>query len=149
MIKEAHAWKEPLSAQGIWEQISDHCTPLCLVMEWSDPHVSQDPKVARAASQHGPEQIIIASYQLVGRGKFAGKNAGCQIYSVNEILPTCLVSRQRHVWPDPALSPLRQPGRCRSLQSEWSTLIGRGMSRLVSHWSRALSHKEPTQGMQN
>ena len=46
---------------------------LCLVMAWSDPHVSQDPEVARAASHHRPEQIVIAGYQLVGRGKLAGR----------------------------------------------------------------------------
>ena len=46
---------------------------LCLVMEWFDPHVSQDAKVARAASHHCPEQIIITIYQLVSSGKFAGK----------------------------------------------------------------------------
>ena len=59
---------------------------LCLVMEWFDPHVSQDAKVARAASHHCPEQIIITVYQLVGRGMFAGKML--RINSVNENLPT-------------------------------------------------------------
>ena len=59
---------------------------LFLVMEWSDPHMSQDAKVARAASHHCPEQIIITVYQLVGRGMFAGKML--RINSVNENLPT-------------------------------------------------------------
>ena len=39
---------------------------IVLVMERSEPHVSQDPKVARTASHHRPEQIIIASDQLLG-----------------------------------------------------------------------------------
>ena len=39
-----------------------------LIVQRSHSNVSQDPKVARAASQHCPEQIIIAS-NLVVRGK--------------------------------------------------------------------------------
>ena len=42
-----------------------------------------------------------------------------------------------------------------TLKSAWSTLIGRGMSRLVSHWSRyvappaLLCHKEPARRIQS
>ena len=68
---------------------------IVLVMERSDPHVSQDTKVARAASHHCPEQIIIARNQLVGTNKLADKKGGLRNISVNnEDFLTCLVSRQ-------------------------------------------------------
>ena len=68
---------------------------LCLVMEWFDPHMSQDAKVARAASHHCPEQIIIARNQLVGTNNLANRKVGLRNISVNkEEFFTCLVSRQ-------------------------------------------------------
>ena len=77
---------EDLHQPGVW---------VVLVVEGPEPDVSQDPKVARAASHHCPEQIIIARNQLVGTNKLAGKKGGLRNISVNnEKFLTCLVSRQ-------------------------------------------------------
>ena len=57
-----------------------------------------------------------------------------------------------YVYLSPILTVYTPPHWC---QAVWSTLIGRGMSRLGSHWSRVLlapallCHKEPARSKQN
>ena len=70
---------------------------IVLVMERSDPHVSQDTKVARAASHHSPEEIIIVSNQHVFVSKlafFINMKVVKNSYSLFKNFLACLVSRQ-------------------------------------------------------
>ena len=77
------------------EELHQPGVRVVLVVQGPEPDVSQDPKVAWAASHHGPEQIIIARNQLVGTNKLADKKGGLRNISVNnEDFLTCLVSRQ-------------------------------------------------------
>ena len=62
-----------------------------LVVERSDPHVSQDPEVARAASHHRPEQIVIAGNPVIS-------SPGAD--KLEKVLPEleCLIALDLYIW---------------------------------------------------
>ena len=55
------------------------------------------------------------------------------------VSPLSLLTSEVLVVSARAVTPMCHIPGC--FQAEWSTLIGRGMSRLGSHWSRVLLHK--------